>query len=150
MTRRKPRAPTGRPRSFDLDEALDAAMQVFWRKGFEGTSLSDLTQAMGINRPSLYAAFGRGDIATLLSNLHANIDWESYGPAGSYPTSVNGPERVRSSGSSQSQRRPRISQTSRRANSLKPAIRFSCSVPMPERSKRPGMHSPASGRTCSR
>ena len=35
---------------------------------------------------SLYAAFGRGDIATLLSNLHADIDWESYGPAGSYPT----------------------------------------------------------------
>lgn len=47
-----------RTREFDLDEATERALHLFWSKGYEGTSLSDLTEAMGISRPSLYAAFG--------------------------------------------------------------------------------------------
>src|ERR1700742_4583304 len=48
----------GRPRGFCVEDALDRAMTIFWRNGYEGASMSDLTAAMGINSPSLYACFG--------------------------------------------------------------------------------------------
>ena len=52
------RRPRGRPRSFDPDEVLDKARAVFWNLGYAATSLDDLAAATGLNRPSLYAAFG--------------------------------------------------------------------------------------------
>ena len=58
MEEKQPSRPKGRPRSFDVEKALDRAVEVFRRKGYEGASLNDLTTAMDIERPSLYAAFG--------------------------------------------------------------------------------------------
>ncbi|MGA7915947.1 MAG: TetR/AcrR family transcriptional regulator [Candidatus Acidiferrales bacterium] len=76
MRQNKSSRRTGRPRSFDLDPALDRALQVFWRKGYEGASLSDLTKAVGVNRPSLYAAFGDKE-ALFRKALHRYL----HGPA---------------------------------------------------------------------
>lgn len=67
----------GRPRAFDAEKALNRAMHVFWRKGYLGTSLSDLTGAMGINRPSLYAAFGNKE-----SLFRKALECYSKGPSG--------------------------------------------------------------------
>src|ERR1700746_1284371 len=50
--------PSGRKRQFDVDEALDRALQVFWARGYEGPTRPELPRAMGITQPSLYSAFG--------------------------------------------------------------------------------------------
>ena len=76
----------GRPRSFDPDKALDRAMYVFWRKGYEGASLADLTRAMRINAPSLYAAFGNKD--ALFGKV---IDRYIEGPGAFIPKSLQAP-----------------------------------------------------------
>ena len=76
----------GRPRSFDTDKALDRAMHVFWRKGYDGTSLSDLTRAMRINAPSLYAAFGNK--AALFGKV---IDRYVAGPGRFIPKALEAP-----------------------------------------------------------
>src|SRR5579863_2273019 len=76
----------GRPRAFDIDKALDRAMKVFWRKGYEGASLPDLTKAMGINRPSLYAAFGNKEAL-----FRKAIDRYTQGPASHVREALNEP-----------------------------------------------------------
>jgi AcrR family transcriptional regulator len=65
----------GRPREFDVEQALDRAMELFWRKGYEGTSLADLTESLGITRPSLYAAFGNKErlFRTVLKRYEAKV-----------------------------------------------------------------------------
>jgi AcrR family transcriptional regulator len=54
----RPKRPRGRPRAYDPDTALARALRAFWRGGFAGTSLDELSEAMDMNRPSLYGAFG--------------------------------------------------------------------------------------------
>jgi AcrR family transcriptional regulator len=78
--------PIGRPRAFDVDKALDRALKVFWRKGYEGASLPDLTRAMGINRPSLYAAFGNKEAL-----FRKAIDRYAAGPASHVKEALNQP-----------------------------------------------------------
>lgn len=62
----------GRPRSFDKEAALTKALEVFWRNGYSATSLSHLTEAMGITKPSLYAAFGNKE-ALFVSALNEYV-----------------------------------------------------------------------------
>jgi TetR/AcrR family transcriptional regulator, copper-responsive repressor len=71
----------GRPRGFDREQALERAMELFWRQGYESTSIADLTKAMGINPPSLYAAFGDKERLFLEAV-------ERYGHSGQTPESI--------------------------------------------------------------
>jgi AcrR family transcriptional regulator len=65
-----PKTAKGRPREFDPNQALEKALRTFWQKGYRGTSLDDLTEAMRINRPSMYAAFGDKESLFLKSIEH--------------------------------------------------------------------------------
>jgi AcrR family transcriptional regulator len=67
----------GRPREFDTDAALEKAMRLFWARGYEGTTVADLTETLGISRPSLYAAFGDKQ-----SLFRAALERYAVGPAG--------------------------------------------------------------------
>src|SRR5438552_4629709 len=84
--KRQAASTVGRPRAFDIDKALDAALKVFWRKGYEGASLPDLTKAMGINRPSLYAAFGNKE-----ELFRKALDRYAEGPAAYVREALNEP-----------------------------------------------------------
>ncbi|KCB43338.1 TetR/AcrR family transcriptional regulator [Bordetella hinzii] len=81
-------AERGRPRSFDREAALARAMEVFWRKGYEAASMADLTAAMGIASPSLYAAFGSkealyGEALAYYSATEGREIWSALAQAGS-------------------------------------------------------------------
>jgi len=78
----------GRPRAFDMDTALQKALEVFWLKGYEGASLPDLCEAMGINKPSLYAAFGNKEQLFLKAiELYENRPCAFFYPALALPSS---------------------------------------------------------------
>jgi AcrR family transcriptional regulator len=78
--------PPGRTRQFDADEALDRALEVFWARGYEGATLPELTRAMGINRPSLYAAFGNKEAL-----FRKALDRYQTGPQGFVAEALNEP-----------------------------------------------------------
>ena len=71
----------GRQRAFDVDEVLDAVLCVFWRKGYEGTSYADLTEAVGVERPALYAAFGNKESLFRRALDRYNARFMDYFPA---------------------------------------------------------------------
>lgn len=80
-------AARGRPREFDPDQALASALRVFWSKGYEGASMSDLTEAMGITKPSLYAAFGNKEaLFSQALDLYEREKLAYIGPALEAPT----------------------------------------------------------------
>lgn len=78
----------GRPRAFDEDEALLSAVHAFWTKGYDGTSMKNLINAMGISGPSLYAAFGgKRELYLKAIERYANVD--GCGPVVAFETEPN-------------------------------------------------------------
>src|ERR1700685_4312585 len=98
----------GRPREFDTDAALEKAMRLFWAKGYEGTSVGDLTKTLGISKPSLYAAFGDKQ-----SLFRAALERYAAGPAGSVAAAL-GTSRPRE-GEGRLRRGPAVLQASSRS-----------------------------------
>ncbi|MEV2215980.1 TetR/AcrR family transcriptional regulator [Streptomyces sp. NPDC050997] len=78
--------PIGRPRGFDADEALERAMLVFWEHGYEGASLANLTDAMGISSTSMYAAFGNKE-----ELFRKALERYTEGPSGYLPRALEEP-----------------------------------------------------------
>jgi AcrR family transcriptional regulator len=70
----------GRHREFDVDEVLDAAVKVFWRKGYEGTTYTDLVEATGVERPALYSAFGNKEALFLKALARYDARYLDYMP----------------------------------------------------------------------
>jgi AcrR family transcriptional regulator len=82
----RPARARGRPRAFDREAALEKATRLFWVKGFEATSIADLTQAMGIGSPSLYAAFGSkealyAEALQYYREKNEHLVWAAFGAA---------------------------------------------------------------------
>jgi len=82
--------PRGRPREFDIDKALDSALLLFWRHGYEGTSISALAEAMGVNMPSLYAAFESKEML-----FRKALERYLQGPASYLPNALKEPPALR-------------------------------------------------------
>jgi AcrR family transcriptional regulator len=86
LTTKPPKAGRGRPRAFDREAALAAATRLFWQKGYAATSISDLTETMGIGSPSLYAAFGSkealyGEALRFYGETYETLVWSNFAKA---------------------------------------------------------------------
>ncbi|PRD42605.1 TetR family transcriptional regulator [Phyllobacterium phragmitis] len=95
MTERAPAGNRGRPRAFDREAALARATRLFWEKGYEATSVSELTEVMGIGSPSLYAAFGSkealyGEALRYYVDTYEGLVWAKFHAADTARAAVEG------------------------------------------------------------